>query len=404
MKIAIVKPDYKIYGGFEVVVDRLIEGLSNSRVSIDLIKVDMTNNILSNRGITIPEDLYYKNSEYFKYLLSFEKFKDLKLNDYDCIISTQPPSYGLTHPKNLLLFYHHMKIYYDLYDITSEVGMFDKRLHSIAADYVREVDNIYLNNDKFYAAGSEHIMKRLKHFNGITKNLYKFSAGINDDFYQYNGSITFSNPICVGRHEFPKRTELFIQAMKYLDTNGIIVGVGGRTKALEDLDIYLTYKYKIENSEVESDFLWKNLFFNISQYNIDSMKQEILKKKVHSNVVFAGRVDNKKLVDYYAKSLCVVCPAYEEDYGLTAIEAMAFGKPVIACSDGGGYTELIRNGETGFIVEPDGKAIAEAIRTLVNYPEKLKIMSRNAYEESRKYSWTNAIKMFDNILQCVMEA
>jgi glycosyltransferase involved in cell wall biosynthesis len=403
MNIGIVKPDYKIYGGFEIVVEKLREGLTEKGHTVNLIKVDMNECNLLNRGISIPEHIYYSNQEYFNYLLSFEKFKELDLKRYDCVVSTQPPSFCINHPKNLLLFYHHMKIYYDLFDIVMEVGLVDSELHRISAKYVRDIDSDYLTDMKYYAVGSEHIKKRIMKYNGVTKNLFNFSAGIDNEFFNYSGEKNFLYPVCIGRHEFPKRTELFLQAMKYIDMEGIVIGAGGRTKALENLDLYLTYVYKYEKKEIDSERLWKNLLFDALNINTKKMSNVLKGKNIKSNIRFTGRVDKKELLKHYANSLCVVCPAYEEDYGLTAIEAMAFGKPVIACSDGGGYVELVKNGETGFIVEPNGKAIANAIRYLIDNPEQLKEMSKNAFEESRKYSWENAVNEFNNILYKTME-
>lgn len=403
MKIGIVKPDYKIYGGFEVVVDKLKEELMHEGYDIDIIKVDMTERSLSNNDIRIPEEIYNQNPEYFKYLLSFEKFKRLDLKSYDCIISTQPPSFCISHPKNIVLFYHHMKIYYDLYDVFMEVGLVDKHLHSLAAKYVREVDNDYLNDSKYYAVGSNHIKDRLIKYNGITKNLDIFYAGIDDEYYNYEGQKAFKYPICVGRHEFPKRVELFIQSMKYCNTKGLVIGSGGRIETLRELDMLLTYNHVLHKKETDSTRLWKEIFFKINDFNINDMKRALKEKNINSNVEFTGKVNKSQLINHYANALCVVCPAYEEDYGLTAIEAMAFGKPVIACTDGGGYKELIEDGKTGFIVEPKGKAIADAINFLIDNPQELKKMSNNAFEESRKFSWKNSISKFTEILNKCME-
>ena len=79
---------------------------------------------------------------------------------------------------------------------------------------------------------------------------------------------------------------------------------------------------------------------------------------------FLGRMSKDDLLHEYASALCVVCPAFDEDYGLTCLEAMALGKPVIACADGGGYVELIEDGVDGFLVEATGPAIAAAIDRL----------------------------------------
>ena len=71
-----------------------------------------------------------------------------------------------------------------------------------------------------------------------------------------------------------------------------------------------------------------------------------------SPVEIAGRVDDARLAQLYREAPCVVAPAYEEDYGLTAVEAMRFGTPVIVCRDGGGLPGIVRHGFDGLVVEP----------------------------------------------------
>ena len=117
-------------------------------------------------------------------------------------------------------------------------------------------------------------------------------------------------------------------------------------------------------------------------------------------------------LSYQTKLLTLVCfysfhqflsnqnlSAFEEDYGLTAIEAMSFSKPVIVCNDGGGFVEFIKDGENGFIVEPTGEAIAEKIKLLYENKELAKKMGKNAYEFSRKYNWESAIKQINNYIR-----
>jgi glycosyltransferase involved in cell wall biosynthesis len=87
-----------------------------------------------------------------------------------------------------------------------------------------------------------------------------------------------------------------------------------------------------------------------------------------------------------ASAVCVVAPAYDEDYGLTAIEAMAAGTPVIVCRDGGGLVELVDDGVTGLVVEPTGAAIAAAIRTLVDDPELARRLGEQGREAARAHT------------------
>jgi glycosyltransferase involved in cell wall biosynthesis len=61
----------------------------------------------------------------------------------------------------------------------------------------------------------------------------------------------------------------------------------------------------------------------------------------------------------------VVAPAVDEGFGMTAIEAGAYGLPVIAARSGA-FPEVVRHGETGLLVEPDDpEALAEALQRLI---------------------------------------
>lgn len=395
MKIAIIKPDYHIHGGFEVVMDRIITGLKQHGHSVKYIKVDMTKPRYQLGEMAIPPEIYHKNEEFFRYTMSMEAFLELDLKKFDIVISTQPPSFAVDHPKVVALFYHHHKLFYDLFDAFIECGLGSIE-HKSAMEVLREIDSYYITDDKYYIAGSEHVANRLRQYNNIKSHLYTFAAGIDDEYYQYNGPISFNSPICVGRHEFPKRPELFIHAMKHVDgLTGKIIGEGGKTPDLKVIDQYLTQLHH-DKSDIDDENLWKSLVFNTKNLDISKLPTK------KSDVIFMGRLSHNALIDEYANALCVVCPAYEEDYGLTAIEAMAFKKPVIVCNDGGGLAEFIENGVNGFIVEPKGEAIAEAINYLKTHPKDLKRMSDNAYTFSRQYSWEKAMDHFNQILDVII--
>lgn len=400
MKIAILKPDYKIRGGFEIVVDRIIQGLSELGHQVDYLKIDMTKPKYKIGNIEIPVEIYNLNIEFFRYLLHIEEFQNLYLNDYDIVISTQPPSFAVDHNKVIALFYHHLKIYYDLFDVYIECGLERRDIHETATKIIRQIDNYYLTNEKYYLAGSKHVARRLKKFNNINENIiYIFNAGIDDDFYSYNGKIEYIYPICVGRHEFPKRPELFLHSMNHVEgLIGKVIGEGGKTEALKTIDKYLTYIHNYEKNDISDEFLWKKVMFNMEKLDINNLTL----KDIKTNTIFTGRISRAQLMNEYSKALCVVCPSYEEDYGLTALEAMSFHKPVIVCNDGGGYLDFIEDGRNGFIVEPTGEAIAEKINYLNQNRDILIRMGENAYEFSRKYNWNNAILFLNSFINNVL--
>lgn len=68
------------------------------------------------------------------------------------------------------------------------------------------------------------------------------------------------------------------------------------------------------------------------------------------NITFLGWVDHKDLARYYACCDAVVMPSRWEAFGLVALEAMKYGKPVIA-SPVGALPELIQTGENGLLVD-----------------------------------------------------
>ena len=243
MRIAVVKPDHNITGGFEIVVDKLIKGLKARGYDVDIIRVDVTKNFHKFLCMPIPDFVYETNNFFFDYLNNIIEFRHLKLEAYDVVISTQPPSFAINHPRHISFFYHHQKMYYDLHDLILQqtTGSFKKIMQKTSAAIVRWIDSKYLNNEIYFLAGSKHIKMRLNKFNGLDRNVSVCYAGIDEDFLNFSGEYSFNFPICVGRHENPKRTELFIHAMKHLPAlQGNVIGKGGLTANLQKIDSYLT--------------------------------------------------------------------------------------------------------------------------------------------------------------------
>ena len=81
----------------------------------------------------------------------------------------------------------------------------------------------------------------------------------------------------------------------------------------------------------------------------------------NSNIEILGRVKDEELYELYAGAKALICLAKEEDFGLTPVEAMAAGTPVIAFN-GGGYRESVIDGVTGILInDTDEKTIKSAV-------------------------------------------
>lgn len=91
-----------------------------------------------------------------------------------------------------------------------------------------------------------------------------------------------------------------------------------------------------------------------------------LKKMSGGNIAFLGLISDKELAYMYAHARAFIFPQ-EEDFGITPLEAMASGRPVIAYR-GGGALETIKEGETGIFF--DEQTEESLIRVLRNFEEK----------------------------------
>jgi glycosyltransferase involved in cell wall biosynthesis len=74
-------------------------------------------------------------------------------------------------------------------------------------------------------------------------------------------------------------------------------------------------------------------------------------KEAYPEVEFLGRASDKDLAELYATARAVVMPGVEE-FGITAVEAQAAGRPVIAAAAGGAL-ETVLDGETGLLADLD---------------------------------------------------
>lgn len=384
MRIAFAKPDYGISGGFEVVLRRIERELTTRGHTIEWLTVNVGSLDRAPFGVAVPSDVWERSFEFFGYLKLVEAFRAVDARHYDVLVSTQPPSLAVEHPRHLALFSHHHRVFYDLSDVYVAAGFADRALHERAEAAVRRVDAPAFAAVTHFCAASEVVADRLNVFNGLSANVsvYHAGPGLSEAMAPEIDSSRFEYPLCVSRHEFPKRTELFVHALKYLrDIEGFSVGGGGRSDWVQSLDAELSDPGKDLDAWGDRD-LWLRPPGPLTPPLGPG----------EGNVRFLGHVSDDELSQLYGRALCVVAPAYLEDYGLTALEAMAFGKPLIVCKDGGGLVEFIDDGITGFVVEPNGRAIADAIRILAADRELARTMGEAAREAAARYTWERAVE------------
>jgi glycosyltransferase involved in cell wall biosynthesis len=117
---------------------------------------------------------------------------------------------------------------------------------------------------------------------------------------------------------------------------------------------------------------------------------ETLKQLAHrrSDIQFILNPTDTELSKLYHSCYAVLSSAFNEDWGLTLIEANAHAKPVIAINRGG-PTESQIDGQTGLLVPPPPKAVAHALYHLASNPQLTQELSQNARRHSKQYDWTH---------------
>ncbi|WP_288917398.1 glycosyltransferase family 4 protein [uncultured Synechococcus sp.] len=115
----------------------------------------------------------------------------------------------------------------------------------------------------------------------------------------------------------------------------------------------------------------------------DRLRLEELTAKLdlNNNIDFVGALDDDALRAAYLNCNLLVMPssysvsvdgrASGEGFGITYLEAALAGRASIACCHGG-QTDLISDGETGWLVEPNAEALAKVLREVLENPEQLR--------------------------------
>ena len=96
---------------------------------------------------------------------------------------------------------------------------------------------------------------------------------------------------------------------------------------------------------------------------------------------FLGRASDEDLVELYASARAVIVPSMEE-FGITAVEAQAAGRPVIAAAAGGAL-ETVLDGQTGHLARLDDvDSFVRAIESI----DAARLRPRRAVENAERFS------------------
>ena len=126
------------------------------------------------------------------------------------------------------------------------------------------------------------------------------------------------------------------------------------------------------------------------------------KLKVSNSVDFTGFIASEEIARYYSASDILVLYSLYEQFGITLLEAMACGKPVISTRVGA-IPEVVDHGKTGLLVPPKNpEALADAIMKLVKDEElRIRMGMEGRKKVEREYDWDvivdNYLKLYEDM-------
>jgi glycosyltransferase involved in cell wall biosynthesis len=111
-----------------------------------------------------------------------------------------------------------------------------------------------------------------------------------------------------------------------------------------------------------------------------------------------GHVDDAELPGLYAQAQAFVLPSLHEGFGLTAVEAMACGTPVVA-SRAGALPDT--TGGAARLVDPDPEAIREALVALLHDDAQRRELRAAGIERAQRFTWERTVRELDTLLSAV---
>lgn len=133
---------------------------------------------------------------------------------------------------------------------------------------------------------------------------------------------------------------------------------------------------------------------------LSNLKDEIKRLDLEKKVLFLGFVDERKLIEVYHNADLFVYPSKYEGFGLTPLEAMASGLPVITSSTSS-LPEVV--GKAGALVNPNNVTeIFVKMKSILESESLQRKMSIKGIEQAKKFTWYNCAQDMLDIYKTLM--
>lgn len=132
-------------------------------------------------------------------------------------------------------------------------------------------------------------------------------------------------------------------------------------------------------------------------------KERLIKQATRLNIIdkidFVGFKHEDDLKKYYIKSDIFILPTREDCFGLVTLEAICAEMPVIVSKYADGATDLVKDGESGIIIDPYNKdEVARAIERMITDSKLREKMQKKSKDIIEKFSFKSTSKEFINAI------
>lgn len=126
------------------------------------------------------------------------------------------------------------------------------------------------------------------------------------------------------------------------------------------------------------------------------------KHRIEDHLIFTGGVTEKEKIDALNAAYMFINPSEYEAFGITALEAMAQGTPVISANNEGAKY-LLENGKRGLLYEiGDKEELTKCILSLLEDEKKAKEIGDKGKKRAEKFRWENIAKEVMNVYgECI---
>jgi glycosyltransferase involved in cell wall biosynthesis len=123
---------------------------------------------------------------------------------------------------------------------------------------------------------------------------------------------------------------------------------------------------------------------------------------VEGRTAFHGFIPAPRAFDYLNSADVVLIPSLSEGFSITAVEAMALGKPIVA-TNVGGIPTAVRDGRNALLVPPDPAELARSAARLIEDPGRREAMAWANRADAQDYDWSLVSERYLRYFAEVME-